>query len=199
MQPLKMFSATAATAATALLLTASPAAAKVRTTADQTGDVWMVNDDGSYSQVEDGRINVDVLRSRVRHTDRRVKAVVRYDDLVRNTDDTTAGVRLRTSKGQTYLMQLTAGPGNRTGTVVFGRYTDDGFVDVACKSIRKAVQYRKDRLVVSVRRACLGRPRWVRYGGQAVAIEEGPGATYTDALLSGDPVNDLFSRRIRRG
>jgi hypothetical protein len=190
---------TAAVAATAALLTASPAVAQVRTTADQTGDVWLAEDDGSYSQVEEGRTNVEVLRSRVRHTDHRVTAVVRYDDLVRNTDTTTAGVRLRTSGKETYLLQLSAGPGNRAGTVVFGRYSDDGFVDVACGSVREAVQYKKDRLVVSVGRACLGKPRWVRYGGGVSATEEGPGASYTDALLSGDPVNDLFSPRIKRG
>jgi hypothetical protein len=189
----KLAATTAATAATAALLTASPAAAQVRTTADGTGDVWMLNDDNSYSQVEDGRFNVDVLRSRVRYTDRRVKAVVRYDDLVRNTDTATSMVRLRTSGKRTYLMQLTTGPDNRKGTVVFGRYTDDGFVDVDCKSIRTAVQYKKDRLMVSLGRACLGRPRWVRYGGEAVAVEEGPGTSYTDALLSGDPVNGHLS------
>jgi hypothetical protein len=173
--------------------------AQHRSTADGTGDVWSVNDDGTYSAVEDGRVNVDVVGSTVRHRDRRVRATVRYDDLVRNTDTATAVVRLRTSGGRTYLLQLSTGPGNRSGTVVFGRFTDDGFEDVDCGSIRERVRFGKDRMVVSLGRACLGRPRWVRYGGEAVALEEGPGASYTDALLSGDPVNDLFSKRIRRG
>ena len=197
--PQKLSAFTAAAVATAALLTASPATAQLRATSDDTGDVWMLDEHNIYSPVEAGRVNVDVVRSTVRHSDRRVKAWVRYDDLVRNTDTATSAVRLRTSAKRTYLLQLTTGPGNRRGTVVFGRYTSDGFVDVDCKSIRKAVRYGKNRLVVSVGRACLKRPRWVRYGGEAVAIEEGPGTTYTDALLGGDPVNDLFSRRIRRG
>ena len=200
MNHLQKFLATATgVAVTAALVTASPAAAQFRATSDETGDVWMLNDDNSYSQVEAGRDNVDVVRSTVRHSDRRVSAAVRYDELVRNKDTVTSIVRLRTSGKRTYVLQLTAGPEDREGTVAFGRYTVDGLVDVDCSSIRKAVRYAKDRLVVSVGRACLKRPRWVRYSGEAVAVEEGPGTSYTDALLSGDPVNDLMSERIQHG
>jgi len=195
----KFFATAAAAAATVSLVTAAPAAAHLRATSDEIGDVWMLNDDNSYSLVEAGRDNVDVVRSTVRHSDRRVTAAVHYDDLVRNTDTATSTVRLLTSGKRTYVIQLTAGPGNREGTVFFGRYTVNGLVDVDCSSIRKAVRYGKNRLVVSVGRACLKRPRWVRYSGEAVAVEEGPGTSYTDALMSGDPVNDLMSRRIRRG
>jgi len=72
----KLSATTAAAAATAALLTASPTAAQLRATSDETGDVWMLNDDNSYSQAEEGRFNVEVVRSTVRHTDRRVKGSV---------------------------------------------------------------------------------------------------------------------------
>jgi hypothetical protein len=129
---------------------------------------------------------------------KRVKTQVRYADLVSNTDTTTISVRMNTSGHRTYLLQLSAGPGNRHGTVVIGRYTDQGVSDVQCSGVRKSVQYRRDQLVVSVPRRCLHRPDWVRYTGEATAIEEGPGAAYSDTFLSGDPVNDLFSSRIHR-
>ncbi|HYO39746.1 MAG TPA: hypothetical protein VER39_08825 [Nocardioidaceae bacterium] len=143
-------------------------------------------------------MNVDVVRSTVRHSARRVTASSRYGDLVRNQDTATVSFRILTSGNRTYLLQLSAGPGNRKGRVVFERYAGSTLVPVRCAGVRRSVQYVRNRLVVSVPRRCLKRPKWVSYTGEATAIEEGPGAAYTDALLSGDPVNDLFSPRIRR-
>jgi hypothetical protein len=181
----------------ALLITAAPASAERLHTPDATGDVWTRGSDGVWSQATP-RPNSDVVGSSVRHTDTRVNASVRYDDLQRTDSRTVLPLRLRTSAGQTFLLRFAFGPGDRDGTATLLRDGRTSTTRVACEGLQHSVRYDDDLVGLSVPRRCVGRPAWVRYGG--VARDVGAdGGVLTDALLSGDPVNDLYSIRIARG
>ena len=190
---------TACVAGAALLLAAAPASAARLATADDSGDVYSKGQDGVFTEIGT-RTNTDVVGSAVRHTDRRVRASARYTDLARTGDRVVLPVRLHASTGRTYLLRVTAGPDDRDGTATLRRYTGTGAqtVGVACSGIEHSVSYDDDLIGVSVPRGCLGNPTWVRYGGTARTVDA-EGTVFTDALLSGDPVNDLYSARIRRG
>ena len=176
-----------------------PASAARILTADSTGDVWSRSADGVLSEAG-SRISTDVVASAVRNTDRRVHASVRYDDLAATSDRVVTPVRIQASTGRTYLLRVTAGPGDRDGTGRLVRYTGRGAetVRVACEGLRHSVSYAEDLVAVSVPRRCLGKPTWVRYGGTVRTVDQ-EGTVFTDALLSRDPVNDLYSARIPRG
>ena len=188
-----------ALAVLAPLAATAPANAARLLTPDAAGDAWSLGDDGVFREAG-SRANTDVVASAVRHTDRRVNASVRYDDLVRDGDRIVTPVRVRASNGTTYLLRVTAEAGDRDGTARLLRYTGQGArtVRVACEGLQHSVSYADDLVAVSVPRGCLGRPAWVRYGGTVRAVDS-EGAVFTDALLSGDPANDLFSARIDRG
>ena len=138
--------------------------------------------------------------SRVRHAPRKVVTTAWFTDLVRTTDRTTTVFWVHTSAGRTYRIQHTTGPeGLRTGQVVFMRYVDGKLLDRSCAGMTHEVSYADDLMRVTLPRPCLGRPAWVRFHGVATAVEEGPGATYSDAMMDGGPDNQLYSRRIPRG
>jgi hypothetical protein len=189
----------ASLAAVAAVASTAPAGAARLLAPDASGDVWVKGSDGVFSEAG-SRANTDVVASAVRHTDRRVNASVRYDDLVRDGDRVVTPVRLRASNGTTFLLRVTAEAGDRDGTARVLRYTGKGAqtVQVACEGLQHSVSYADDLVAVSVPRSCLGGPTWVRYGGTVRAVDD-EGTVFTDALLSGDPVNDLFSARIARG
>ena len=189
----------AALAALVVLTLAAPASAARVHTADETGDVYSKDAEGAWSSVGT-RTNVDVVSSAVRHGDSRVRGAVTYDDLVEDDDRIVVPVRLHVSTGETFLMRVVAGSEDRDGTATLLRYTGTGadVERVACQGMDHSVSYADERVVVSAPRACLGRPTWVRYGGTVRTVDS-EGLTFTDALLSADPVNDLYSERIRRG
>ena len=179
-------------------LTAAPASAARLHTPDATGDdVWTRGADDVWSQATP-RPNSDIAGSSVRHTDTRVNASARYAELEQTDSRTVLPLRLRTSAGQTFLLRLVFGPGDRDGTATLLRDSRTSVTRVACEGLQHSVRYDDDLVGLSVPRRCLGRPAWVRYGG--VARDVGAdGSVLTDALLSGDPVNDLYSTRIARG
>ncbi len=183
----------------ALTLAAAPASAARLVTHDGTGDVYEKGDGEVYAEVGT-RTNADVVGSALRHTDRRVHASVRYADLVAGDDRVITPVRVHASTGKTYVLRVSAGPGEREGTARLLRYTGTGArtVRVACPGLQHSVSYADDLVSVSVPRGCLGSPAWVRYGG-TVRTVDASGAVFTDALLGGDAVDDLYSGRIRRG
>ena len=181
------------------LASTAPANAARLLTPDAAGDAWVKGADGVFSEAG-SRANTDVVASAVRHTDRFVNASVRYDDLVRDGDRIVTPVRLHASNGTTYLLRVTTQAGDRDGTARLLRYTGQGAqtARVACDGLQHSVSYADDLVAVSVPRSCLGRPAWVRYGGTVRTVDS-EGTVFTDALLSGDPVNDLYSARIARG
>ena len=163
------------------------------------GDVWVQGDNPDSWSEHGPRDNVDLKASRVRHAPRKVVTTAWFTDLVRTTDKTVSVFWLRTSAGRTFRVQQATGPGIRAGQVVFLEYVDGRIVDRTCQGMTREVSYADNLMRVTLPRPCLGRPAWVRYHGSATALTEGPGETYTDAMRSADPVNDLYSRRIPRG
>lgn len=189
----------AGVATLATLAAVAPASAARLHTPDGTGDTYEKGDGAIFSEAG-SRTNTDVVGSAVRHTLDRVNASVRYVDLVRNDDRIVTPVRVHASNGKTYLLRVTAGPGDRDGTARLVRYTGNGAetVRVACSGVRYSISYADDLVAMNVPRSCLGNPSWVEYGG-TVRTVDAEGTVFTDALLSGDAVNDLYSERIKRG
>jgi hypothetical protein len=186
-----------ATAAT--IAAAAPASAARLFTPDGTGDNYATRDGVIFTEAG-SRTNTDVIASAVRHTRDRINASVGYDDLVRSTDVVVTPVRVHASNGKTYLLKVKAGPGDRDGTASLLRYTGHGAqtARVACSDVRHVISYADNLVAVNVPRSCLGYPSWIEYGGTVRAVDES-GTVFTDTLLDGGPVNDLYSERIKRG
>jgi hypothetical protein len=193
-----LFSASVAgLALVAVAAAAVPAQAARLRTSDPAADVWQRGDDGVWSEA--GSVtNVDVLGSAVRHTSTFVHGSARYATLERGEDRFVLPVRLRTSAGVSYEVRIVATEERNGGTLTLIRGTADGPVRVPCRGTDHLIDYDEEITAFSVPRRCLGNPTWVRYGGVARLVTA-DGTVYTDALLSGDPVNDLWSPRIKRG
>ena len=187
----------AAVAVLSVLSTAAPASAARLRTSDGAADVWTRGEDGVWSEA--GSVdNVDVLGSAVRHTTTHVHGSARYATLERGEDRFVLPVQLHTSNGAYYQVRIVATAEDPGGTLTLRRGTESGPKRVACEGMDFLIDYDEEITAFSVPRRCLGRPAWVRYGGNARLVD-GDGTVFSDALLSGDPVNDLWSPRIKRG
>ena len=190
--PLAALAVLASVAATAV-----PAQAARLRTSDASVDVWVRGDDGVWSEA--GAVaDVDVLGSAVRHTATFVHGSARYATLERGNDRIVLPVRLRTSAGTTYEVRIVATPERNGGTLAVRRFDDARTVGVPCRGTDHLIDYDEEITAFSVPRRCLGNPSWVRYGGAARLVTD-DGTVFSDALLSSDPVNDLWSPRIKQG
>src|SRR5690349_14164013 len=95
----------------ATLAAVGPASAARLHTPDGTGDTYEKVAPATFEEAG-SRTNTDVVGSSVRHTLDRVNSSVRYSDLVRNDDRIVTPVRIHASNGKTFLMRVTAGPGD---------------------------------------------------------------------------------------
>jgi hypothetical protein len=153
-------------------LVPAPAGAAELRVSDGEGDVWeAVYDDTGVVEgwVEAGTAtNGDVVATKARHTTRRIAFTTRYAALERGAgenrfitqqrmrfaDGSTASVQVHTSRrwrGEAYLAD------------------DDTGSAMRCRGIRHEIDYEADRVRVSFPRACVDRPRWLRFVGLAYA------------------------------
>jgi hypothetical protein len=168
--------------ALACLVPAPAGAAELRV-GDGEADVWQaVYDDHEVLEgwVEAGTVvNGDVVSTRARHTARRIAFTTRYASLERGpgenrfitqqrmrfADGSTASVQVHTSRrwrGESYLADDDTGSG------------------MPCRGVEHEIDYEADKVRVSFPRACVDRPRWLRFVGLAYALSGGDTATGSD-------------------
>lgn len=165
--------AVVAAASTALLVPAASAFAGSVTVNDTVGDTWSVvyDDQGTTTTTQsDVTDNVDLDKTVVKLTGKRVEVHAYYTDLKKNGADFTTSAVLRTSTGKKFYM---FGGGSNDGTkwhvdgTVFDANAQSGRqVPVAqrgttCQGFQTSVDWDANVLVFSAPRSCIGSPNWV--------------------------------------
>ena len=165
----------------------------VVTIVDARGDVWREAADGTLVKA-DGEHRVDILRTRIQHTDRALVVRTKVDRLAREGRQLGLAMRVRTNDGTRRLVQLDASRriGWRGQTVIGGRA---GAVE--CRTSH-TIDYANDVMMVRIPRSCLGNPRWVQatlvtvFLGGRTFLADNPHTTtmrlkglWTDRILRG--------------
>ncbi|MCH1866939.1 hypothetical protein [Nocardioides sp. CFH 31398] len=171
----------------------SPAAAEVEVHDDPRGDVV---------RVQRGAVaSADVLRLRGEHAGSSLTVAM---DLVDLTDrEMFIALQVRSPTGADYTVEVGRDEDGEK-TLLMARSTRRGTTGVDCRGLAGRFFARQDRVVVTVPRSCLKRPRWVRFGALAAASSSGPSRIYADdARRDGGRFRDdrpvLGQRRLHHG
>jgi hypothetical protein len=188
---------TAAVLAAAVVFPAGAASARSLSIHDATGDTWQMDtssDTESYLPAG-SQANVDLVRTIVRHTAKKVNVIGRYTELKRSGPALFFVVAVRTNEGvrrdvgvQTILRPC--------GQHMFEKR--DGRT-ARCRGISHTVDYARETISVSVPRSCLGNPRWVQVTPGAVGMTPA-GDVYVDNgydSTSNEPTR--WSAKVKRG
>lgn len=165
---------------------------------DPTGDVWTIAEGEGEEWVSAGDVpTADTTRGVVRHGRFNVVVRMTYTNLRRvDPQSYSAVIRSRRQYGAVFV---SAGPGRWKGRhqLVGGDYSP-----VRCTRLSHSIDYDAERVVVSVPRSCLGRPRWVRAGLQSFMFRgetEEDFQEITDNPHSDGPEGGLTPRLYRWG
>ena len=125
---------------------------------DATGDVWSIGEGENEEYGPAGDMpTADVVRAVVQH--RRGSVVVRMDFADLRRQDPAAYTAMIITPEKLRAAFVTTGPRRWAGKhmLVNGNYGN-----VRCPGFAHTVDYDADRVVMTLPRTCLGRPRWVR-------------------------------------
>ena len=140
----------------ASLLVAAPAQAGRQTTRDATHDVYRIPAGGTPTLAPDNR-NHDIVRAGTVHRGRTLELWLEVRRLPRAGYVATWDVK--TPNHRWALHHDTRG-----GTVYTSLFHFHGPEVLDCGGLRGRALPRQDRVQVIVPRACIGRPRWIRFG-----------------------------------
>ena len=179
------------TVATFLLVSTQTAVGEVMKRTDPARDVVQVidrNDDGhGFARVRPAWKHGDIRSLRVDHALRRVFVALKFRNINPRVD-TVQNLVFRTGQA-TFSLQVWH-KGRHIDRFESALYDDTRDRFVACPGRRMGANAAKDRVRVSVPRACIGRPRWVRVGAATWGLGD------DDALRRGrndDHVNSYAS------
>jgi len=192
----------------ALIGIPSPAQARSLTSPDPRGDMmWIHNppdddDDATPPHIfhpAPGQVNRDIISTRFRHMDSRVRVRITFADLQRRGTFNEYDLRVLTNEGQTREAVLYVGPGRWAGEAWTGQFPRD----IRCR-LHHSIDYATNVITIGFARRCLSYPRWVKLGfGTAGGEETEESYFYDDSLKNGlRPLTpDLWtlSQRIARG
>lgn len=139
----------------AVLLTAAPADAGRQTTTDAKRDVFRIPAGGVPRLDRDDRGH-DIVRAGAIHNGRRLTLWLQVRRLPRT--GYTASWYVRTPTETWWLHH------DRRGPAYTSLFHANGPEVLDCDGLRGKALPRRERVVVSVPRACIGRPAWVRFG-----------------------------------
>ena len=151
----------------------APSQAAGLSTPDGEGDVWeAVYDDSGVLEdwVEAGSVvNGDVVSTRARHKAKRIVFITRYASLARAPGENRfmTQQRMRFAGGSTASVQVHTFRRWRGESYLADDDTGSG---MRCPGLVHEIDYAADRVRVSFPRACVDRPRWLRYVGLAYAL-----------------------------
>jgi hypothetical protein len=197
-----MISLLSRAAMTGVVLTAvlaAPAAqAATVNVRDARGDVAVSQDGGKFKPLGETRENTDLLRASVTHGPHKVRAKLTFDELSRNRDLRIALLRLKTPTGRTYDATWFSMPKDHQGSVSLAR--SHRYQEVDCRKLAFRVDYAANTVSFAIPRACLDRPRWVRFTAIGAAV---PGLRSQKQYGDVAGVDQLkvrtWSKRVRLG
>lgn len=189
---------TLALAAGLTFTTAGTAAAESLTVRDARGDV-QARDMETDEPTGQGEVaNGDIVRTVMRHSDRRISVRIKYVDLRKAGDGRGDVVRVVTNEGVRRDVTVFAAPGAWRGDAGMTRPNGN---PVDCDVTHK-INYDKNVTTLSFPRKCVSDPRWVQLGVGAMWMKFQASVYYADdAQLDGRvKANSLeLSKRLRRG
>ena len=195
--PLSRATLASAAALAAVLVPVGAASAESLTVNDQVGDTWLDDYSGDVETYTPSGswTNDDLVRTVVRHGDRRVVVKAKYADLKRSADPLILVVRLRTNESlkRDVAVETVSSP---RGSVMFAKHSG---ADVKCTGLTHDVDYDADRVTVSVPRSCLSNPRWVQATVGAVAMTDEYHVHVDNGHNTGHHEPNTWTARIRRG
>lgn len=184
-----------ATAVALMTLVPSAAHAEKRVFEDPSGDVLkLVDPQAGTTEPAPGRVEGDIVRSSVRHKARRVLLTMRFQELTREGIGQLFGYGIRTAKMTRYVT-VDTGPGHWGGKVTV---TKPNGKKVRC-SVTRTIDYASNTAAVSVPRACIGKPRWVKASMREGSFVSDSEIYFDDALTSGKLTRyPVWSPRVPR-
>lgn len=184
------------TVAGTVLLPSAAFAARL-TVKDPQGDSWedVRASDGSVTWTKAGSApNSDLSKVVLRHTADRVIAVAHFHSIARNGQGLIVELKIRTDEGLRRHLWLAKDPSQKGFATYLNR--GDG-TPTDCKDVRGAIDWAGDTATVSVSRACLSNPRWVKVTTGAGNYGDGTRRSYGDvAGTTGH--TDVWSARVRK-
>lgn len=190
---------TLALAAGLTFTTAGTASAEGLTVRDARGDVQAHDMQTEEPTGQAGVANGDIVRTVMRHNDRRISVRIKYVDLRKKVGDGRVDVvRVVTNEGVRRDAHVFAGPGMWRGEAGMSRPNGN---PVDC-GVKHKIDYDKNVTTLSFPRRCVSNPRWVRLGVGAMWMKSQASVYYADdAQIDGRvKANSLeLSKRLRRG
>lgn len=180
----------------AMALPAAPAAAEQRTVRDARHDMIRVEEGGSNPQAVPGATIGDVVRTKFRHTDRRVIMRTKLAALERTGRRFTVWVDIQNGARRKWFLGVEATRRDRNGHTMF--FTGRG-IDVRCAALRHRVNYADDVVRVSVPRRCLDTPRAVRFRLLTEHVRRSWDYAWLDNGLAVAQDDRHWTRWMRRG
>ncbi len=164
-----MHRSTRAATATALLVlgTAAPAHADSATYSDPAGDLWSI-DGGTPARTDVALAQGDVVGARLSHTRKRVTVRLAFEQLARIGTYSSYTVVLQ-GRGRTKrVVVVEASPRRWSGKVTV--FTPGGARVTDCRE-RRAIDYTRATVSVSVSGACLRNARMARFSANTFWVE----------------------------
>lgn len=171
---------------TALVLVATPAHAGRQTTRDAARDVYRIPAGGTPALAPDNRKH-DIVRAGAVHRGRTVTLSLQVRRLARG--GYTASWYVRTPH-ETWWLHHDRQDGARYTSL----FHANGPEVLDCDGLRGRALPRQERVVVTVPRACIGRPRWIRFGA-SMGLETDTHHFLDDARIDAG----FFSHKCRLG
>jgi hypothetical protein len=179
----------------------APASAESLTIRDKRGDVLLVPADAMSlddARPAPGMAHTDILRTVIRHGDKRVAVRIKLAELRKTRGFRLQGIRVVTNESVRRNIAVGAWPGMARGEADMSRPNGR---TVNCDGLNHRIDYSRNVVTVSVPRSCLSNPRWVRVGIGTAWIKDS-GDAYVDEALRAGTVSGYgpkLSPRVRRG
>lgn len=193
----------AAVVLTAVLAPAGAASAKTITVEDGSGDAWqdVYNPEtNSQEDVEAGaKLNVDVLKTVIKHTDHKLILKTSYSELKKQ--DVTFMIR--------HQLRFSDGPKIGAAVDTFGGWKGTGALfknrsgaPIKCANLSQEIDYAANTIELNIPRTCLGGPSWVQvnsfaYGSEA-GQEEGESRQFHDNALRAGSGYGGWTEKVRK-
>ena len=125
---------------------------------DPTGDVWAISEGEDEEWVLAGdEPGLDVERAVVHHRRHKLAVTMTFTNL-RRVEAQFYSATFTTSKHYGAVF-VSAEPGRWKGR---SELVDEQFGQVRCRGLKHTIDYATEKVVLSVPRKCIGKPRWVR-------------------------------------
>jgi hypothetical protein len=170
----------------ALVLVAAPAEAGRQTTRDAARDVYRIPAGDTPHLRRDNRKH-DIVRAGTVHRGRTVKLWLEVRNLARAGYIASWYVR---APNETWWLHYD----RQVGPAYTSLFHASGPEVLDCGGLRGKALPRRDQVVVTVPRACIGRPRWIRFGA-SMGLETKNAHYLDDARIDAG----FFSNKCRLG